>query len=119
MTTKAPRSTTATSRALRMVSNMRKGNPMPNPTPSKRSMERAARVKQDILQIHLENKYANTDTFSMELDTIALAFDGLIEECATVADDCKCMELTNDSCKCFGIAKAIRLKLKGGEDGGN
>jgi len=72
-------------------------------TPSKRSMEKAKKFIMD-------ERIICDDESLIEL---AIAFDKLIEECATVADDCNCMELTNDSCKCFGIAKAIRLKLKG------
>ena len=88
---------------------------MSNPTPSKRSMERAKKLGPCLSPDRCNEVY--NCPFHQQ---VALAFDRLreetIEECATVADDCKCMELTNDSCKCFGIAKTIRLKLKGGED---
>ena len=77
-------------------------------TPSKRSMERAGSIVSDIM-----NDVALTPDQLEE--RIALAFDRLVEEACEVVDSLA-SDIHNEDVGPDGIVKAIRLKLKGGED---
>ena len=78
-------------------------------TPSKRSMERAEEVME-------ERARMQKDTVTI----IALAFDRLVDDCAEVAEPWSVIQQSDPMgySEPIGkrIAKAIRLKLKGGEE---